>query len=85
MSQHFTSRIFFVDFFLDKADILSMLSEKEAKEIVMKKIKIKLNVRPIWEIGKGHNEHRSGSGSHDNRPKRQRTRQAQKSRSMEGW
>lgn len=51
----------------------------------MKKIKIKLNVRPIWEIGKGHNEHRSGSGSHDSRPKRQRTRQAQKQQSMEGW
>lgn len=51
----------------------------------MKKIKIKLNVRPIWEIGKGHNEHRSGSGSHDSRPKRQRTRQAQKKRALEDW
>jgi len=41
-----------------------------------KKIVISLNIRPLWEIGKGHSEHRSGSGLHDNRPKRIRTRGA---------
>ena len=35
---------------------------------------VKLNVKPIWQIGKGHSPHRSGSGTHDSRPKRQRTR-----------
>lgn len=35
---------------------------------------IRLNVKPIWEVGRGHADHISGSGTHDNRPKRQRTR-----------
>jgi hypothetical protein len=42
----------------------------------MKNFKIKLNVKPIWMIGKGHNTHLSGSGKHDNRPNRLRTRRA---------
>ena len=41
-----------------------------------KNIKIKINVKPIWKIGMGHNDHISGSGKHDNRPKRERTRKA---------
>ena len=52
----------------------------------MKKIKIKLTVRPIWAIGKGHNAHNSGSGQHDSRSKRLRTRANQKRRSIsDGW
>lgn len=52
----------------------------------MKKIKIKLEVRPIWAIGKGHNNHLSGGGQHDSRPKRQRTRGDQKRRAVgDGW
>lgn len=51
----------------------------------MKKQKIKLEVRPIWAIGKGHNSHKSGSGQHDNRPKRLRTRQARNIQAMNGW
>lgn len=51
----------------------------------MKKQKIKLEVRPIWAIGKGHNDHRSGSGQHDNRPKRLRTRQARNSKAIADW
>lgn len=35
---------------------------------------IRLNVKPIWEVGRGHSDHISGSGTHDNRPKRSRTR-----------
>lgn len=51
-----------------------------------KNFTIKLNIRPIWEIGRGHAEHRSGSGQHDNRPKRERTRSAQKRKAVnDGW
>ncbi len=47
-------------------------------------MKIKLNVRPIWAIGKGHNTHRSGSGvHHDKRSRRARTRGAQVRRAVE--
>lgn len=35
---------------------------------------IHLNVKPIWEASRGHADHISGSGTHDNRPKRSRTR-----------
>jgi hypothetical protein len=35
---------------------------------------IKIKKKKLWEISKGHNEHRSGSGTHDSRPKRARTR-----------
>lgn len=46
-------------------------------DLAMKKtIKIKIDVKPIWKIGMGHNDHISGSGKHDNRPKRARTRKA---------
>jgi len=39
-----------------------------------KKITIKVNVKQPWEAARGHQEHRSGSGKHDCRPKRKRTR-----------
>lgn len=52
----------------------------------MKKQVIKLNVRPVWAIGKGHNNHLSGAGTMDNRPKRLRTRAAQKRKAVnDGW
>lgn len=38
------------------------------------KMVVKLNVRPIWQIGKGHTAHRGGAGTHDSRPNRGRTR-----------
>jgi hypothetical protein len=51
-----------------------------------KNIVVKLNVRPWWEIGHGHAEHRSGSGQHDHRPKRLRTRATEKRMAMtDGW
>jgi hypothetical protein len=51
-----------------------------------KNIVVKLNVRPLWEIGNGHNSHISGSGQHDHQPKRLRTRAAIKRHAMsEGW
>ena len=36
--------------------------------------KIETKVKKPWELARGHNSHRSGSGSHDNRPRRIRTR-----------
>ena len=51
-----------------------------------KSMVLTLNVRPLWELGKGHNDHRSGSGQHDNRPKRLRTRGANNRKAIgEGW
>lgn len=51
-----------------------------------KKIVVSLNVRPLWELGKGHTDHRSGSGNHDSRPKRLRTRSSQKRQAVgDGW
>lgn len=52
----------------------------------MKKQTLQLNVRPLWKLGKGHNAHLSGSGTMDNRTKRQHTRQAQKRKAIsDGW
>jgi hypothetical protein len=44
---------------------------------------VKLNIRPWWEMSKGHSQHLSGSGQHDSRPKRQRTRGSANRRSIE--
>lgn len=38
------------------------------------KVVIKLNVKQEWNCAKGHNPHKTGSGEHDSRPKRERTR-----------
>ena len=35
---------------------------------------VKLLTKKSWETSRGHNSHRSGSGTHDNRPRRVRTR-----------
>jgi hypothetical protein len=51
----------------------------------MKTDTIKLNVRPLWRIGKGHNPHRSGAGVHgDRRTRRVRTRGAASRRAVDG-
>lgn len=51
-----------------------------------KPIIVKLNLKPFWKIGHGHADHLSGSGQHDHRPKRLRTRSAMKRHSMnDGW
>jgi hypothetical protein len=36
--------------------------------------KIKIRKKKIWELARGHEEHRSGSGVHDCRPRRLKTR-----------
>ncbi len=46
---------------------------------------ITLDVKPVWALSKGHSSHISGSGTHDNRPKRRRTRADQKRRAMRDY
>jgi hypothetical protein len=48
----------------------STMSKRESK----KNEPIKLNTKKPWEVGRGHTAHRGGSGQHDPRPKRERTR-----------
>ena len=35
---------------------------------------IKVKTKKPWEVSRGHNSYRSGSGTHDNRSRRVRTR-----------
>lgn len=42
------------------------------------KTTIKIKVKKQWQSAKGHAQHRGGAGVHDSRPKRQRTRNAQR-------
>lgn len=44
--------------------------------------KIKVKTKKIWEVSHGHNSHRSGSGHHDGRPRRTRTRMAEQRRAI---
>lgn len=46
---------------------------------------VKVSPRKVWELGFGHNVHRSGSGIHDSRPKRQRTRREQVQAYIKEW
>lgn len=39
-------------------------------------ITISLNLKKVWELPRGHEDHLTGTGVHDNRPKRIRTRGA---------
>lgn len=41
-----------------------------------KTIRFTLNLKRVWELPRGHEDHLSGTGAHDNRPKRERTRSA---------
>jgi hypothetical protein len=42
-----------------------------------RKIKgIKINPRKVWQLPTGHHNHQTGSGIHNTKPKRLRTRQA---------
>lgn len=50
--------------------------EPKAALDLKKGIKIDLKKINPWDVRKGHSSHLSGSGSHDNRPKRTRTRKA---------
>lgn len=41
-----------------------------------KTITITLNLKQVWELPRGHEQHLTGTGTHDHRPKRLRTRAA---------
>lgn len=41
-----------------------------------KTITISLNLKRVWELPRGHCEHLTGTGVHDSRTKRERTRGA---------
>jgi hypothetical protein len=43
----------------------------------MMKTTLKIREKKPWEVSKGHTTHISGAGTHDNRPKRLRTRRNQ--------
>jgi len=49
-----------------------------------KHIKMTIKSEDI-KVSIGHKNHTTGSGYHDNRPKRKRTRQAQRANYLKGW
>ena len=46
------------------------------------KITIAINVKPSWKASRGHTSYRGGGGTHVNRPRKQRTRMAQKNKAI---
>lgn len=57
------------------------MSKRNSKRTIV----VKLNLKPVWEISKGHQGHMSGSGTHDNRPKRERTRGSANRKAVEDY
>jgi hypothetical protein len=51
---------------------------KRKKETITIKIK-------VGKVAMGHQSHITGSGAHDNRPKRKRTRSAQRRAAISEW
>jgi len=47
-----------------------------------KKFTLELNTKPSWKASRGHADYRGGSGKHDNRPRKLRTRAAQKKQAI---
>lgn len=48
------------------------MSKRHSKKTII----INLNLKKVWELPRGHEDHLTGTGVHDNRPKRLRTRAA---------
>jgi hypothetical protein len=46
------------------------------------KFTIKLNTKPAWKVSRGHSAYRSGTGKHDNRPRKLRTKTSQKKQAI---
>ena len=44
---------------------------------------IRIRTKKPWEVSRGHNSYRSGSGNHDNRPRRIRTRMDVRKKAIE--
>jgi len=55
------------------------MSKKRPQPVTMPKKESNTLVVSIDKVAIGHQSHITGTGVHDNRPKRQRTRQAQRS------
>ena len=49
-----------------------------------KQIKLTIKAKDI-KVSTGHQQHTTGTGAHDNRPKRKRTRQAQRAAWRKEW
>ena len=47
--------------------------------------KVKVSTKKPWEVGRGHHAHRSGSGTHDSRPRRLRTRMDAKKKALQDF
>jgi hypothetical protein len=59
----------------------STATTKGNKEMATK-FTIKLNTKPTWKISRGHSDYRGGAGKHDNRPRKLRTKSAQKNQAI---
>ena len=55
------------------------MSKRKSQPVVMRKQESNTIVIKIGKVAIGHQSHITGTGVHDNRPKRSRTRQAQRS------
>ena len=55
------------------------MSKKKSQPVVMPKQESNTMVIKIDKVAIGHQSHVTGTGVHDSRPKRSRTRQAQRS------
>lgn len=53
-----------------------------SKRTSKKTITISLNLKRVWEVPRGHCEHLTGTGVHDSRTKRERTRGAANRKSI---
>jgi len=55
------------------------MSKKQSQPVIMPKRESNTLVIKVGKVAMGHQSHITGTGVHDNRPKRARTRQAQRS------
>ena len=49
------------------------------------KFTIQLNTKPSWKASRGHSAYRGGAGKHDNRPRKLRTKSAQKNQAIKDF
>jgi|TARA_R110000787_G_C13095620_1_gene411902 hypothetical protein len=61
------------------------MKKRKSQPVVMPKKKSYKMVIKIGKVAIGHQSHITGTGAHDLRPKRQRTRQSQLRESMRGY
>ena len=53
------------------------MSKRQSQLVIMPKQESNKLIIKVGKVAMGHQSHITGTGVHDNRPKRQRTRQAQ--------